>query len=182
MCRAHAERAIKVANGQARPLQPPCTVHLPGGLVRTILDCSLSSCHSRMPLWLAHNAEPVRLCIMAPALKLQDSNQPLRVPDQVVGGRTIAVDWAVPKAQFQSASAADTTGALLTLLRRPGSPLRQRQDTRTAVVLHPGLCHAASRLTGHLSCCCRQGRRQTASASRSGQRVRDWRRGRHVRC
>ena len=33
---------------------------------------------------------------------------------QVVGGRTIAVDWAVSKAQFQSASAADTPGGLPT--------------------------------------------------------------------
>lgn len=31
---------------------------------------------------------------------------------QVVGGRTIAVDWAVSKAQFQSASAADAPGGL----------------------------------------------------------------------
>ena len=29
---------------------------------------------------------------------------------QVVGGRTIAVDWAVSKAQYKSASAADAPG------------------------------------------------------------------------
>ena len=35
------------------------------------------------------------------------------VRGQTVGGRTIAVDWAVSKAQFQSASAAETPGRIL---------------------------------------------------------------------
>lgn len=182
MCRAHAEKAIKVANGQASPHQSLCTVHLPGTLLRTILDCSLTSCQSRMPLWLAHTAEPVQLSHHGTCLGASGCNQPLHVPDQVVGGRTIAVDWAVPKAQFQSASAAHATGALLTLLKRPGklSQTASRHLYRSCATFRIVTRCFKAGMTSVLLC--RQSRRQAASASRSGQRIRDWRRGRHVRC
>ena len=44
--------------------------------------------------------------------KHRDFFKALCMCGQVVGGRTIAVDWAVSKAQFQSASAADKPGEL----------------------------------------------------------------------
>lgn len=95
MCRAHAERGIKVANGQVCPVILSCMSQ--GMAVSAVLICLLAhSCSSDLG-----------------ATQQNISGKPhnsICKFNQAVGGRTIAVDWAVSKADYKSASAADASG------------------------------------------------------------------------
>ena len=105
MCRAHAEKAITVANGQVSHARAPSKP-------LTCLQSCLQSCNAficacsgnGILLWRASRlVAQSDCCAMLRSCSLLSACQ-------VVGGRTIAVDWAVSKTQYKSASAADSPG------------------------------------------------------------------------